>query len=75
MKANESLADKVYTLPPLAKTPSAGSRSFCRHQMPNGYIVSYCDNFATVPTVKREFKPNPEVRRGYLLHCTANLFD
>lgn len=64
MKAKDSsLVDQVYALPPLQKTPPSGSRSFSRHQMPNGYIVTYCDNLTQVPSVKREFKPNPEVTK------------
>ena len=30
-------------------------------QLPNGYLVSYCDGLTKVDSVKREFKPNPEV--------------
>ena len=60
MKA-QSLVDEVYSLPPLQKTPPTGSRSFSRHQLPNGFIVTYCDNLTHVPSVKKEFKPNPEV--------------
>jgi len=61
IKTSSSLAEQLYDLPPLQKTSANKSRSFAQQKMPNGYLVSYCDGLAKVPTVKREFKPNPEV--------------